>query len=259
MDFLSALLIPHTGTIFTAMAIFIRMSVFVVLLPGLGETSISMRIRLITALAMTWLVIPVVLVENRLEVMAIADIAVLFAGELIYGFVLGFALRVMVFVLQITGTIVAQAMSLSQVLGASLTEEPNTTVSNLLILAGVTLAVTLNLHVEAIRLLIQSYDIFPFGSVPDLERIAHWATEKAIWGFAFALSLSLPFVVLNFIYNVMLGMISRAMPQLMVSFVGMPAITGAGLLLLALSVGTILMVWIANFETVFLDFQGVLP
>lgn len=259
MEILNGLLVPNAGTIFTALGIFVRMSVFAILLPGLGEVSISIRIRLLVALVMTWIVFPVVLVENRLDQMAIADITTLFIAELIYGFMLGFSLRVMIYVLQIAGTIIAQAMSLSQVLGAGLTEEPNTTVSSLLLLAGTTLVVTLDLHIEAIRLFIQSYEMFPFGSLPDLDMIAHWATEKSVWAFAFALSLSLPFVILNFIYNVALGMISRAMPQLMVSFVGMPAITGASIILLALSIGALLSFWLINFDSAFLDFGVLAP
>ena len=40
-----------------------------------------------------------------------------------------------------------------------------------------------------------------------------------------------------------LGVINRAMPQLMVAFVGAPAITAAGLLLLALAAPILLDIW----------------
>ena len=43
--------------------------------------------------------------------------------------------------------------------------------------------------------------------------------------FALALSLAAPFVIASLLYNVALGVINKAMPQLMVAFVGAPAIT----------------------------------
>ena len=51
------------------------------------------------------------------------------------------------------------------------------------------------------------------------------------------------FVVAALLYNLALGAINRAMPQLMVSFVGAPALTLGGLALLALSAPVILTVW----------------
>ncbi|MEL7116600.1 MAG: flagellar biosynthetic protein FliR [Pseudomonadota bacterium] len=61
--------------------------------------------------------------------------------------------------------------------------------------------------------------------------------------FAFAFTLAAPFVIASFIYNLAIGVINKAMPQLMVAFVGAPAITAGGLVLLALSMPTALSVW----------------
>ena len=57
----------------------------------------------------------------------------------------------------------------------------------------------------------------------------------------------MPFVIAALIYNVALGVINRAMPQLMVAFVGAPALTLGGLLLLYLSAPVMLSVWIDAF------------
>ena len=65
--------------------------------------------------------------------------------------------------------------------------------------------------------------------------------------FALGFTLAAPFVVASLIYNVTLGVINRAMPQLMVSFVGAPAITAGGLFLLFITAPVLLGVWIATF------------
>jgi flagellar biosynthetic protein FliR len=50
-------------------------------------------------------------------------------------------------------------------------------------------------------------------------------------------------VIASLLYNLALGAINRAMPQLMVSFVGAPALTLGGLALLALAAPILLSFW----------------
>ena len=66
--------------------------------------------------------------------------------------------------------------------------------------------------------------------------------------FELAFSLAAPFLAAGLIYNLALGAINRAMPQLMVALVGAPAITGMALLILALAAPTILQVWAARLD-----------
>ena len=53
-----------------------------------------------------------------------------------------------------------------------------------------------------------------------------------------------------------MGVINRAMPQLMVSFIGAPAITAAGMLLLLISAPIMLQIWLRAFAVVVLDPGG---
>ena len=255
MEFLepvNQLILDNGEYIASVMAVFVRVSVLAFFLPGIGETQIPVRARLIAAFVITWMIVPPVLARYEVDTTSAATITAAFFAEAFSGFILGFAFRVMIWVLQIAGTIIAQAMSLSQLLGST-SEEPNTTISSILILAGTALAVSMDLHIEAIRVLIQSYDTFALGQFADTDTAAYWSLRRCAEAFSFALALSLPFVILNFIYNVMLGAISRAMPQLMVAFVGIPAITGAGLLLFFLCATTILTVWAGGFSSVLDD------
>ena len=58
---------------------------------------------------------------------------------------------------------------------------------------------------------------------------------------------------MGFAYNVALGAINRAMPQLMVAFVGAPAITAAGLLILMLAAPVILHFWGVRLDRLIAD------
>jgi flagellar biosynthetic protein FliR len=55
-------------------------------------------------------------------------------------------------------------------------------------------------------------------------------------------------MIASLLYNVALGVINKAMPQLMVAFVGAPAITWGGLVLLLVATPFILQVWLTAFE-----------
>ncbi|MBL4871496.1 MAG: flagellar biosynthetic protein FliR [Robiginitomaculum sp.] len=253
MQTLSGFVLENFNLIFPLMAVFTRMSVFVFLLPGLGETGIPVRIRLVTALMLTWLITPMIDVGVGQD-WTIVSMAFAIGMEAFHGFVLGFAFRIMVFGLQIAGAITSQSLSLSQVFGGGMTSEPNTTIATMLIMSGVTLLVTLDLHFRAVGMLIGTFETFPLGSTPDTGKIALWSAEKTMSVFAFAVGLALPFLLLNFIYNIMLGFLNKAMPQLMVSFVGMPFITGAGIVLLALTVTGLLLVWLREYNAHLIGF-----
>ena len=244
---LGEFILANINLVFPLMAVFTRMSVFVFLLPGLGETGIPARIRLVTALMITWLITPLIDVHIGTD-WTVTQMAMAIGLEAAHGFILGFSFRIMVFGLQIAGSITSQSLSLSQVFGGGMTSEPNTTIATMLIMAGVTLLVTLNLHFTAVGMLLGTFETFPLGSVPDTSKTAYWAAEKVSSVFGFAVGLALPFLLLNFVYNLMLGFLNKAMPQLMVSFVGMPFITGAGIVLLALTVSGLLLVWLREYN-----------
>ncbi|PHR92192.1 MAG: flagellar biosynthesis protein FliR [Robiginitomaculum sp.] len=253
LETLSEYIFANFNIVYPLMAVFTRMSVFVFLLPGLGEQAISTRIRLVVALMLTWLITPVLDINIGND-WSVTTLALAIGLEAFYGFVLGFAFRMMVFALQIAGSITSQSMSLSQVFGGGMTTEPNTTISTMLMMAGITLLVTLDLHVRAVGMLVNTFETFPLASSPDTGKIAFWATEKTMSVFSFAVALALPFLLLSFVYNLMLGFLNKAMPQLMVSFVGMPFITGAGIVLLAITISGMLVVWLREFDAHLLGF-----
>jgi flagellar biosynthetic protein FliR len=246
LESLSAVMGPYMGSVFAILAIFTRMSAFVILVPTLGERTLSARSRLLVSFMLTWLMLPVILAMPLPDMSTLGGVVLVFAKEATFGAFLGLMLRLFIFILQIVGNIVSQSMSISQPLGEGIATEPNPTLSTAFMLAGVTLLVTLDFHIDAFGILQDSYKVFPLGSSPDLDGFAYSLTNKAVDVFRISLSLAFPFVLLNFIYNLLLGFVNRAMPQLLVSFVGMPAMIGIGMVLLSLSIATIMTLWLGH-------------
>lgn len=223
--------------------VFLRVGAVIALLPGFGEQSVPTRIRLAATLAFTAVVAPAVVADFGSS----ANVLVPIGTEVASGLALGVGLRLFVMALQMLGAIIAQATSLAQLFGG-VGPEPQPAIANLLVMAGLALAMMANLHVRAAELLILSYDVLPAGRLPNPSDMADWGLSHIARAFALAFTLSAPFTIAALIYNVALGVINRAMPQLMVSFVGAPALTAGGLVLLAIVAPLALTLWLDRFQ-----------
>ena len=120
-------------------------------------------------------------------------------------------------------------------------------------LAGLTLAVMSGLHIHLVETFLQSYSVLPAGVFPLAGDAAAWGVARVAATFSLAFSLAAPFLIASLLYNVALGVINKAMPQLMVAFVGAPAITFGGLFLLLITAPFILPLWFAAFEATLSD------
>lgn len=222
--------------------VFLRVGAMVALVPAFGEQSVPARIRLAAALAFTVVIAPAVLPEVAAG-LATSGLLRAAAIEVGAGLVLGLSLRLMVFALQIAGTIAAQAASLSQLFGGTAID-PLPTVGHILTITGLAIAASQGLHVELAAALIDTYRLFPPGGAIDAGEIGLWSVQRTASAIALAFSLALPFVVAATLYNLALGVLNRAMPQFMATFIGVPALTWAVLVMLLLSAPLIIAVWI---------------
>jgi len=91
--------------------------------------------------------------------------------------------------------------------------------------------------------LVQSYDWLPLDGQLRGASMLDMVISLTVECYALAFQLALPFLALSLFYNITLGMINRAMPQLLVSFVGAPAIIAASIALLLISIEPILTEW----------------
>lgn len=249
---LGALLDTTDAVLAGAILVFARVSGVMALLPGFGEQMIPARIRLALAIAFTLVVWPI-LAPGLAQADPARPFLAMLLVEATIGLMLGLAIRLMVMALQIAGTIAAQSTSLSQMFGSGLTPEPMPAIGNILMLSGVTLALAMGLHVKAAVAMARSYEILPMGLPVPAADVARWGTARVAQAFALGFSLAAPFVISAFAYNLALGVINRAMPQLMVSFIGAPAITAGGLLLLMLAAPVILHLWGHRLDLVLAD------
>ena len=222
------------------MLVVARLSVVVFLMPGLGEQMISVRVRvsvlLAVALAVTMRDLAGLVPPSTLDGFLAAIIV-----EGAIGFVRGVMLRLTVWILTIAGTAIAQSVGLSQFLGVALETEQQTVFANLLALSGAALLLSIDFHVHVVAAFIQLYSVVPIAGWAELD--LEMAVDAVFEGFGYAITLAWPFVLGGLLYNICLGFINRALPQLMVAFVGAPFIVGAGVVFLFMSVSALLIAW----------------
>ena len=244
-ELLAELLFTVRELMTVAGIVFLRVGAMMFLLPAFGEMLIPARVRLGIAFAFTAIVTPAVAAHVQ-PAESGAELLLLLGTETIVGLTIGLVVRFFAMVLQMAGTMAAQATSLSQILGDA-GIDPQPAIGTVLSLGGLALAVAAGLHIRFAELMIHSYDVFEPGRFPGAALISEWGIQRVSAAFALAFSLAAPFTVASFIYNLTLGVINRAMPQLMVTFVGAPAITLGGLALLLVSAPILLGLWHQGF------------
>jgi flagellar biosynthetic protein FliR len=229
------------------LVVFIRISAALFALPGLGEQWLSVRLRLIIALMLTAAVFPAVAPGLALPEPGLHVFFRALATETIAGLFLGLMLRLFIMAIQTAGAIMAQSTSLSQLL-ANAGVDPLPAIGHVLTVAALALLMATGFHVKAAAFLILSYEILPVLEFPSPASVADAGRQRVTESFALAFSLAFPFVILAVLYNLTLGVINKAMPTLMVAFVGAPVITLGSILLLFFTAPIVLATWIEAVE-----------
>lgn len=223
---------------------FIRIGAMMALIPGLGEAVVPQRVKIALVVAFTLVIAPVL--ADQIGPDATPTFLAL-GKEAVAGLILGAGMRLFIVALQTAAAMIAQATTLSQ-LFAGVAPEPQPAIGNLLVMAALALSMAAGLHVRAAELILTSYQILPVGSPLQAASAADWGLSLIGRTFSLAFSLAAPFVIASLIYNVALGVINRAMPALMVSMVGAPALTLGALALLAIAAPVILAAWLEAFS-----------
>ncbi|HXI85808.1 MAG TPA: flagellar biosynthetic protein FliR, partial [Parvularculaceae bacterium] len=164
LDSLLPLVRIGVGPIFIVAGVFTRISALIFFLPGLGEATVSMRVRLGAAIAIALILAPIVMAKAPPAPQSAAALAYLIAAEAVAGALIGFSIRVAIFAVQTAGSIAAQSLSLAQLFAGGIDSDSEPPVATLLMIAAIALAAATGVHFKAVSALAYSYDVMPFGA-----------------------------------------------------------------------------------------------
>jgi flagellar biosynthesis protein FliR len=212
------------------------------LMPGLGESNIPVRIKLAVALLLTLIILPLHRDAYHVNTDSLTQLLVLMVHEILIGVVLGATARVTLGALQVAGAVIAQQMGL----GFATSVDPTTQgqqgvlIGNFLTLLGLTLLFATDSHYLVIAALNESYAVFSPGEMLPSGDVAALATRAFAAAFRIGMQLSAPFLVFGLVFNIGLGVLARLMPQMQVYFVGVPLAILAGFLIFAFVVSAMM-------------------
>src|SRR5665213_1123650 len=227
-------LLPALAAAF--MLVFARIGAMVMLLPGLGETNIPVRIKLAIAVLLTLIILPLHRLAYHVDLqVSMMPLLVLMLHEIVIGVVLGATARVTLAALQVAGSVIAQQMGLGFVTSVDPTQgQQGLLIGNFLTLLGITLLFATDSHHLVIAALNDSYAIFAPGDMVPSGDVAALATRAFSAAFRIGMQLSAPFLVFGLVFNIGLGVLARLMPQMQVYFVGVPLSILSGFLIFGL-------------------------
>jgi flagellar biosynthetic protein FliR len=235
----------------TFMLVFARIGAMVMLLPGLGETNIPVRIKLAIALLLSMIILPLHRQAYQVDLNSLAPLLVLMLHEIVIGVVLGATARVTLSALQVAGSVIAQQLGLGFVTAVDPTQgQQGLLIGNFLTILGLTLLFATDSHHLVISALNESYRIFAPGQMFSTGDVAALATRAFASAFKIGMQLSAPFLVFGLIFNLGLGVRARLMPQMQVYFVGVPLSILIGFLILALVITAIMGTFLDYFVSV---------
>lgn len=210
----------------------IRIAGLLMASPVIGEKSTPMRVRLILAVALTVIVVPLLPPLPVLEAFS-ADWWLRTVAEFALGVMMGFVLKVAFEASVLAGELIGSGMGLGFARMADPVRGVDAPVLGyfLLILFSL-LLVTTGGHLAIIEMIVRS-----FRSVPEAGEAIKPAHFMAIvmFGstlFAAALAIALPTVAALLLVNLAFGVISRSAPTLNLMAIGFPMSVGAGLVLI---------------------------
>src|SRR6266699_156962 len=148
------------------MLAFARIGAMVMLLPGLGESNIPVRIKLSIALLLTLIILPLHRNAYQVDLQSLTALLVLMLHEIVIGIVLGATARVTLSALQVAGSVIAQQMGLGFVTAVDPTQgQQGLSIANFLTILGLTLLFATDSHHLVIAALNESYRIFSPGEL----------------------------------------------------------------------------------------------
>lgn len=212
---------------------FVRIGSCLMVAPMFGASYVPPRLRIVIALALTVVLLPVI--PRPTLTLLSADGLITTAQQIVIGVAMGFALQLMFDALTLGGQLLANGMGL----GFAFTVDPLRAVSTqslgqLYVLLGTLTFLALNGHMALIETLALSFRGLPVGpeglSPSALHALADWGGVMLLG----AVRIALPGMTALLVINLAFGVTSRTAPALNLFSVGFPITLALGLLVVLL-------------------------
>ncbi len=219
---------------------FIRISSMFISLPVFSVKALPAQVRVIAALLITAVVVPVLPEPPNITIFSYSGFVVA-VHQLVIGLATGFVLQ-MVFAMMVVG---GQTIAYSMGLGFASMVDPATgvqvpVVAQVFVISSSLMFLAVNGHLLLIEMLVASFTTLPIAmsgfSISDIWSIVIWSSQIFVAGVLMAM----PVMIALLFVNLSFGVASRAAPQLQIFGVGFPITIMLGMVLIWLTLANVL-------------------
>ncbi|MEM8834126.1 MAG: flagellar biosynthetic protein FliR [Pseudomonadota bacterium] len=243
--------------VFALLLSFTRLGTALMIMPGFGDSFVTVRIRLLMSLGMAFVLLPVTMRYMPAEVPAFPVLFGLMTVEFVIGLFIGTIARIFMAALDVAGMLIAMTSGLAnaQIFNPSLASQGSIT-GAFLSVTGMLLLFVTNLHHMLIYGVVESYTVFPVGDIPESGSMAELVSKAVSSSFLIGFQIAIPFMIVAMLLYIGMGVLSRLMPQVQVFILALPVQIMLSLLTLFLVLSAGMLFWITEFEAAMQFFMG---
>ncbi|MFA4995276.1 MAG: flagellar biosynthetic protein FliR [Bdellovibrionales bacterium] len=247
-----------SGHVFAFLLLLSRIGAVMMLFPGIGESYVPPRTRMIFACLICFLLLEPMLSRFPALPASPAEMTRLIAHEVIIGVFFGSLVRLLLGALEAAGMIVGIQSGLSSATmmnPALATQSPLS--SAFLTIAGMVLIFVTGTDHYLIRTTVHLYDAFPPGDPLIIGDMAKTIIHITNQSFVVGIELAAPFLIMGLLLYSVLGILQRLLPSIQLFLIILPVEIWGGLTMLMLTIAGILTLWLHYFnQSVGSFFQG---
>jgi len=227
-----------------------RVSGLVMVAPIFGGRSVPIRIRALLAVALGVLITPLQPATLLEEPRTLPAYVVIMGGELIVGLLLGLGVKILFSGIQLAGQMISQlsGMALADVIQPGFDTRVPVMSQFLLYVTMATFVITGG-HRLVMAALLDTYQALPPGSGSLTSSMVHTLITVVTQSFVLGIRAAAPTMTALLLSTLVLGLISRTLPQVNILAVGFGLNSMIALGMLALSLGAVTWMFQSEIET----------
>lgn len=203
--------------------------------PVFNNAALPVRVRLVMGLGIAVALAPTLPPPPAVEAGSWLGLAIL-AEQMLIGVMMGFALRIALAALDVTGELIGLQMGLSFATFFDPSSSSETPVmTQFLGFFTALMFLAMNGHLLALSLLAESFTLLPVSATPFHAKALWSVVSSAAMMFSLGVMLALPLITALLVTNISLGVLSRVAPALNLFAVGFPVTLALGFVVLWLT------------------------
>lgn len=203
--------------------VFVRMTAILILTPLFNSDNVPSMAKIGFIFFLSYIIMPVVAVKTDLIVLNFIDLGKYMIIEFINGMAFGFVVSLSLSFVYISGLLVDRNIGFAMVSVINPQSEAQIPITaNMFFLFLTLLFFITNAHHRLIEAIVETYKVVPVGSILINNRFIYLYTEIMKDAFIVGVQIAAPFILTILIGNVILGLLSKAMPGMNVFLVGLP-------------------------------------